>query len=260
MRALVAVAITSCLTMTGCKSEAEDLTDAQLITALSGSADASAIIPRPVSDCIAFFVGANSGEFRNAQDAERPMIDAMCVTELESRLRRQEAGSSLDADDFRKKEMAERVLKLVEVQDAAAATQKAKSAASKREAMSDELGANGAEIAKVRDAFMTGIGRVRAACEAFDAAFNEMLAVDRANDIIAAGSPDECGYGVAFEDVERSISEKYDALMAYKVPDNPGPFDSVPGIGIKGLPDFEVARQAVQLRVDEMKAAIEAAH
>lgn len=48
-------------------------------------------------------------------------------------------------------------------------------------------------------------------------------------------------------------------LMAYEMLDNPGPFDSVPGIGIKGLPDFEVARQAVQLRVDEMKAAIEAA-
>lgn len=209
MRTLVAVAITSCLTMTGCKSEVESLTDAQLITALSGSADASAIIPRPVSDCIAFFVGANTGEFRSAKDGERPMIDAMCVTEIESRLRRQEAGSSLDADDFRKKDMAERVLKLVEVQDAAAATQKAKSDASRREDMSDELATNRAEIARVRHAFITGIGPVRSACEAFDAAFSEMLAVDRANDIIAAGSPDECGYGVAFDDVERQISETY---------------------------------------------------
>lgn len=266
MRALVAVAITSCLTMTGCKSEAADLTDAQLIAALSVSADAPASIPRPVTDCVAFFIGADSGEFRNAQQQEREVIDATCVMELGARLRSSQAGDGIAVDDFRERPLGGRVLALASAQQdaeterrAAETAQQQSDQTAKRDALLAELEARRAQIAELRDAFIAGVGPVREACDAFDAAYSEMLEVDRANAIIASGSPAECGFGLAFENTEGNISAVHDALMGYEVPETPGPFDRVPGIDISELPDFEAARKAVQARVDEMKAAVEAA-
>lgn len=266
MRALAALAVASCFVGTGCKSETAKLSDEQLVAALSGQSGASASIPRPVTDCVAFFVGIKSGEFRNAQEQERVMIDAMCVMELEGRLRSSQAGDGISVDDFRERALAERVLALAAAQQdaeaerrAAETAQRQSEKADKRNAMLAELETRRAEIAKVRDAFIAGVDPVRQACDAFDAAYNEMLEVDRANAIIAAGSPAECGFGRAFENTEDNINAVHDALMGYEMPETPGPFDRVPGIDIAELPDFEAARQAVQLRVDEMKAAVEAA-
>lgn len=194
------------------------------------------------------------------------MIDAMCVMELEGRLRSSQAGDGISVDDFRERALAERLMALAAAQQDAEAERRAvdtaqqqSEKAGKRNAMLTELETRRAEIAKIRDAFVAGVGPVRQACDAFDAAYNEMLEVDRANAIIAAGSPAECGFGLAFENTEDNITAAHEALMAYEMPENPGSFDSVPSVDITELPDFEAARQAVQVRVDEMKAAVEAA-
>lgn len=267
MKCVAVFAMASLLALTGCKSSAADVTDAELVTALSRGGNAGSAISRAVIDCVAFLGGIETDGFRGASEDQRFFIDAMCVQDIEARMASSASRVDLSADTFRDRNMAERVLRLAADHNAAVlallaeqnATRQAEEIGVRRATLLAELAERRAEITSIRETLRAGITPVRDACDAFRAAYDEMLQVNRAHAVIARGSPAGCGTGPAYGSVEQQIEARYSALMEYEVPDEPRAFERVPQVTVGNMPNLAERLADIQSRAEEMRAAVEAA-
>lgn len=267
MRYLAFAALVASIAISGCKSDANELTDEQLITIFGGQdsftfgnkeSEGPILISRSITECMHFLAQTGSSDQGNGDAA---FMRATCAEDIGRILSRQDVAPDLSLDDISDSDFANRLTQLSEAQLAARdAWKKEKRVAEQQErraALEPELAALKERVASMRDQFDEMTQPIRAGCISYVEGYKQMRELDRFHPIMSKGRPTGCGlYDVPLKIATERFEQDYETVMAYELPEELGRSTRLPRAPDFDPEDYSEMQEVVAERVAAMDAAL----